>query len=334
MGNKTYLDIITKIARENLSEGEDAGCGMYNFSFVAPHINGVEKYDDDVILQVFPNKEDNSYGVIYILAFYRDNKGAYTHDDINFFHLNEDEKQRIFRAFVEEYNSERLTYEVCPHCGEEVLIENELKVQVCPSCGKHIVTCSMCVACGDGVEGVCKNCPLAYLAEKMNDESAENGIYERLMEETYTEKTLGYGDGRKVILIDEDEKVRLRTKDGKHNNAIHIITDICFLRKNEGDEQKVCVTYVDENDIICSEIMDYHNLEVSTLINVDKALPKKEFEFGFRGTAKVTINQVEVKGRTRAEALRKAKEMVEDALTMYGTTDTQIDDLELDVNLE
>ena len=65
---------------------------------------------------------------------------------------------------------DNITYEVCPHCGEEVELENELKVQVCPHCGKHIVTCSMCLACSDGVKGCCVGCPLNYLADKMNEE--------------------------------------------------------------------------------------------------------------------------------------------------------------------
>ena len=65
------------------------------------------------------------------------------------------------------------TYEVCPHCGEEVEIDAELKVQVCPKCGKHIVTCSMCLAyncdeyTSDGTK-YCVNCPLELLADTMN----------------------------------------------------------------------------------------------------------------------------------------------------------------------
>lgn len=62
------------------------------------------------------------------------------------------------------------TYEVCPHCGEEVKLDAELKVQVCPNCKRHIVACSMCVASADSVENCCVACPLGYLADKMNEE--------------------------------------------------------------------------------------------------------------------------------------------------------------------
>ena len=65
---------------------------------------------------------------------------------------------------------ENITYEVCPHCGEEVKLDAELKVQTCPNCGKHIVTCSMCLASSDDIEGCCQHCPLEYLADKMNEE--------------------------------------------------------------------------------------------------------------------------------------------------------------------
>lgn len=62
------------------------------------------------------------------------------------------------------------TYEICPYCGGEVELDAELKVQTCSNCGKHIVTCSMCLASSDNVEGCCKSCPLEYLADKMNEE--------------------------------------------------------------------------------------------------------------------------------------------------------------------
>ena len=58
-------------------------------------------------------------------------------------------------------------YEVCPHCGEEVRLEPELKVQTCPSCGKRIVTCSMCRAC-DTRDNYCSKCCLCYQAEQEN----------------------------------------------------------------------------------------------------------------------------------------------------------------------
>lgn len=61
----------------------------------------------------------------------------------------------------------RTTYEVCPHCGDEVRLEAELKVQTCPKCGKRIVACSMCLAC-DTPGGYCSKCCLCYQAEIEN----------------------------------------------------------------------------------------------------------------------------------------------------------------------
>ncbi len=61
------------------------------------------------------------------------------------------------------------TYEVCPHCGEEVELKNELMVQTCPNCGKRIVTCSMCRACDTG-EKYCSLCCLDYQAKVENKE--------------------------------------------------------------------------------------------------------------------------------------------------------------------
>ena len=58
-------------------------------------------------------------------------------------------------------------YEVCPHCGEEVKLDAELKVQTCPNCGKRIVTCSMCRACDSG-ENYCSKCCLCFQAEAEN----------------------------------------------------------------------------------------------------------------------------------------------------------------------
>ena len=61
------------------------------------------------------------------------------------------------------------TYEVCPHCEEEVMLDPELKVQTCPNCGKRIVTCSMCRACDSG-DNYCARCCLCYQAEQENKE--------------------------------------------------------------------------------------------------------------------------------------------------------------------
>ena len=62
------------------------------------------------------------------------------------------------------------TYEVCPHCEEEVELKAELSVQTCPHCGKRIVACSMCRACVECDENYCTNCCLCYQAEVENKE--------------------------------------------------------------------------------------------------------------------------------------------------------------------
>lgn len=63
-------------------------------------------------------------------------------------------------------------WEVCPHCNEEVQLDDELMVQTCPTCGRRIVTCSMCRACdaNDG-KNYCSNCCLSYQADKENEEA-------------------------------------------------------------------------------------------------------------------------------------------------------------------
>lgn len=77
-----------------------------------------------------------------------------------------------FHKIVDEYLDVEHTYEVCPHCGEEVKLKAELKVQICPNCGKHIVTCSMCLAAdlNDSEHPYCKFCCLCQYAEVQNEE--------------------------------------------------------------------------------------------------------------------------------------------------------------------
>lgn len=67
------------------------------------------------------------------------------------------------------------TWEVCPYCEDEVMLDNVLSIQKCPSCGKMIKTCSMCE------DKPCSLCPLdeeyntsmrmckVYLINKMVD---------------------------------------------------------------------------------------------------------------------------------------------------------------------
>ena len=35
-------------------------------------------------------------------------------------------------------------WEVCPECGEEVMLDTRFCMQVCPNCGKPIAPCNLC----------------------------------------------------------------------------------------------------------------------------------------------------------------------------------------------
>lgn len=78
-------------------------------------------------------------------------------------------------SFAKPFNTLRImketnkTYEVCPHCEQEVKLDAELKVQTCPNCGRSIVTCSMCLAC-DTDKPYCVHCCLQYQAMIENKE--------------------------------------------------------------------------------------------------------------------------------------------------------------------
>lgn len=64
-----------------------------------------------------------------------------------------------------------VTYEVCPHCVNEVVLPDTLGVYVCPECGKYIVNCSMCQACDDlNGDKYCTWCCLCYHADTLNKE--------------------------------------------------------------------------------------------------------------------------------------------------------------------
>lgn len=39
--------------------------------------------------------------------------------------------------------------ELCPHCGNEVLLKSEFKMQVCPICKRNIAPCCLCDTCTD-----------------------------------------------------------------------------------------------------------------------------------------------------------------------------------------
>lgn len=97
-------------------------------------------------------------------------------------------------------------YEYCPHCENEVILNDEFKVQVCPDCGHAIVPCSICP-----LESCCSNCPLDALCRQKNDEiDEEAGVIEvtlsSFIEMFEKEITLNQGFGY-TILIQETENV-------------------------------------------------------------------------------------------------------------------------------
>ncbi len=42
------------------------------------------------------------------------------------------------------YTSKEAVSELCPCCGEEVLLIAEKEAQICPNCGKTIIPCALC----------------------------------------------------------------------------------------------------------------------------------------------------------------------------------------------
>jgi predicted RNA-binding Zn-ribbon protein involved in translation (DUF1610 family) len=71
-------------------------------------------------------------------------------------------------------SDEEGVYEYCPHCDDEVILENVFKVQKCPNCGKYIVPCNLCPLLG---ENKCTgNCPLEALANELNKDKREYGV--------------------------------------------------------------------------------------------------------------------------------------------------------------
>jgi predicted RNA-binding Zn-ribbon protein involved in translation (DUF1610 family) len=54
--------------------------------------------------------------------------------------------------------------EWCPHCEDEVELNDNFCVQICPKCGHPILPCSICEHTNDkGCHTKCDTCPLDYL---------------------------------------------------------------------------------------------------------------------------------------------------------------------------
>ena len=57
----------------------------------------------------------------------------------------------------------KTTYEMCPHCEQEVRIKNIFEIQDCPKCKCPILPCSICDATNENVPSPkcsCDKCPL------------------------------------------------------------------------------------------------------------------------------------------------------------------------------
>lgn len=78
---------------------------------------------------------------------------------------------KLMEVEVEDTNKDdgNKVYEYCPHCENEVVLDNEFKVQVCPDCGHAIVPCSICP-----LESCVSNCPLDVLCRQKNKQNEEN----------------------------------------------------------------------------------------------------------------------------------------------------------------
>lgn len=48
----------------------------------------------------------------------------------------------------------KITYELCPHCEQEVKLKNKFEIQDCPNCKSPILPCSICE------KRECDKCPL------------------------------------------------------------------------------------------------------------------------------------------------------------------------------
>lgn len=79
------------------------------------------------------------------LHFFRDNEKMQ-----DFIRLTKEEFLASYSYLTEqEYNNTQTlykysTFEWCPYCEEEVVLQDIFEVQVCPSCGELLAPCSLC----------------------------------------------------------------------------------------------------------------------------------------------------------------------------------------------
>lgn len=100
---------------------------------------------------------------------------------------------------VEEVTVNETTFEVCPHCDEEVQLESKFEAQVCSSCNTIILPCSICP-----VSDNCLNCPLS----NHSVEDVYNKYFNKMLEGTgytacFVETSELYGEDDDEV--DEDD---------------------------------------------------------------------------------------------------------------------------------
>ena len=60
--------------------------------------------------------------------------------------VNDNKEEEYILEFISNYCAD-VTYEMCPHCGNEVVLYAEKKGQRCPDCKMWIAPCSLCDNC-------------------------------------------------------------------------------------------------------------------------------------------------------------------------------------------
>lgn len=177
---------------------------------------------------------------------------------------------------------------------------------------------------------------LLYVVRRFDWVTAENHKSdEKLRNEI---KSLARNDGdlasglyQRSIRLDVSSSVPFRTKGFEENFCL---LGIVFLTQKNEESQKVLVTYCNADDPreVYDDVIDYQSIHYTTLESIKSVLSEKK-NYTFSGTAKVTINNISVEARSESEAMRIAKEQIENELTLYGETDTQFNDIESEIYL-
>lgn len=71
--------------------------------------------------------------------------------------VNDNKEEEFILEFISNYWAD-VTYEMCPHCENEVVLYAEKKAQICPDCKMWIAPCSLCDNCIKpcGIEQDCR----------------------------------------------------------------------------------------------------------------------------------------------------------------------------------